>query len=96
MKTLDVSKATAPFSQYARALDQEPLVLTDGDQAIAALVPIEDADLDTIALGSNTKFLALLEKAHAQRRTGAGLTTEEVKGKLGMNEWKKSWARGKK
>ena len=78
MKTLDVSKATAPLSQYARALDQEPLVLTDGDQPIAALMPIEDADLETIALGSNPKFLALLEQARTQPRAGAGLTTEEV------------------
>ena len=84
MKTLDVSKATAPLSQYARALDQEPLVLTDGDQPIAALMPIEDADLETIALGSNPKFLALLEQARAQRRAGAGLTTEEVRTKLGL------------
>jgi hypothetical protein len=84
MKTLDLSKATAPLSQYARALDQEPLVLTDGDHPIAALMPIEDADLDTIALGSNAKFLALLEKARAQRRAGAGLTTEEVREKLGL------------
>jgi len=84
MKTLDVSKATAPLSQYARALDQEPLVLTDGDQPIAALMPIDDADLETIALGSNSKFLALLEKARAQRRAGAGLTTDEVREKLGL------------
>ena len=84
MKTLDVSKATAPLSQYARALDKEPLVLTDGDQPIAALMPIEDADLETIALGSNPKFLALLEQARAQRRAGAGLTTEEVRAKLGL------------
>ena len=84
MKTLDLSKATAPLSQYASALNQEPLVLTDGDQPIAALMPIEDADLETIGLGSNTKFLTLLEQARAQRRAGAGLTTEEVREKLGL------------
>ena len=84
MKTLDVSKATAPLSQYARALDQEPLVLTDGDQPIAALMPIENADLEIIALGSNPKFLALLEQARAERRAGARLTAEEVRAKLGL------------
>ena len=47
-------------------------------------MPIEDADLETIALGSNPKFLALLEKARAERRAGAGLTTEEVRAKLGL------------
>ena len=58
--------------------------MTDGDQPIAALMPIEDADLETIALGSNPKFLALLEQARAQRRAGAGLATEEVRAKLGL------------
>ena len=66
------------------ASEQLRALLTDGDQPIAALMPIEDADLETIGLGSNPKFLALLEQARAQRRAGAGLTTEEVRAKLGL------------
>jgi antitoxin (DNA-binding transcriptional repressor) of toxin-antitoxin stability system len=84
MKTIDITNATAPLSQYARELDQEPLVLTDGNQPIAALMPIDEADLDSVALGSNAKFLALLEQARAQRRAGAGLSTEEVRRELGL------------
>jgi hypothetical protein len=62
-----------------------PLVLTDGGQPIAALMPIDDADLETIALGSNPKFLAVIEQARARSRAGAGLSPDEVRRELGLS-----------
>jgi antitoxin (DNA-binding transcriptional repressor) of toxin-antitoxin stability system len=84
MKTIDVSQATGSLGEYARALDCEPLVLTDGGQPIAALLPIDEADMESIALGTNPKFLDLIERARAQRRAGAGLSTDEVRRELGL------------
>lgn len=84
MKTLDVSQATGTLSQYVRELNLEPLVLTDGDQPVAALMPIEEADLETVALSANPKFWAVIEQARAERRAGAGLSAEEVRRQLGV------------
>jgi hypothetical protein len=39
MKTIEVTQATNSLGQYARELEQEPLVLTEGGHAIAALFP---------------------------------------------------------
>jgi antitoxin (DNA-binding transcriptional repressor) of toxin-antitoxin stability system len=85
MKTIDVSQATGSLGQYARELDREPLVLTVGGRPIAALLPIDDADLDSVALEMTPKFLALIEQARAQRRAGAGLSTDEVRRELGLS-----------
>ena len=84
MKTLDVSEATGPLGQYVQDLGREPLVLTDGGQPVAALMPIDEADLETVALATNPRFMALIEQARAQRRAGAGLSTEEVRRELGL------------
>ena len=47
MKTIEISEAKQSLSQYARDLIVEPLVLTEGGHAIAALLPIDDADAES-------------------------------------------------
>ncbi len=84
MKTIDINKASAPLSQYARDLHEEPLLVTDGDQPVAALFPIDDADLEGLALSTNPKFLAILEEARAQLRAGEGLSLGEARRELGI------------
>jgi PHD/YefM family antitoxin component YafN of YafNO toxin-antitoxin module len=86
MKTMELAAATGPLSQYARELDEEPLVLTDSGHPVAALMPISDVDLETVALASNPKFLAILETARGQRRAGQGLTPDEVRRELGLSD----------
>ena len=85
MKTLDVASATEPLKEYVRQLQQEPLVLTEDGEPVAALALIDLDDLETLALGSNPKFLALLEAARAQRRSGMGLSSTEVRQALGLD-----------
>jgi prevent-host-death family protein len=84
MKTVEVSEAKNPLGQSVRELGSEPLVVTDEGVPIAALVPIEEMDLESLALGSNPKFLAILERARAEYRQGAGLSTEAVRRELGL------------
>jgi antitoxin (DNA-binding transcriptional repressor) of toxin-antitoxin stability system len=84
MKTIEISQATGPLGQYARQLDDTPLVLTDQGRPVAALMAIDEADLESWTLSTNPKFLALIEQARAQHRTGAGLTTDEVRRELGL------------
>jgi hypothetical protein len=44
------------YECYAREFDQDPLVLTEGGHAIAALVPLDDEDLESLALSLSPKF----------------------------------------
>jgi hypothetical protein len=84
LKKLEITQATNPLGQYARELGQDPLVLTEGGHAIAALVPLDDTDLVSLALNLSPKFQALIERARAEHRNGASLSEEDVRRELGI------------
>lgn len=85
MRNIEVAQANEILGQSVRDLAGEPLVVTDGGVPIAALVPIDELDLESIALGSNPRFLAVIEEARAQCRQGLGLSTEQVRRELGLD-----------
>jgi antitoxin (DNA-binding transcriptional repressor) of toxin-antitoxin stability system len=84
MKTIEVTQATNSLGEYARELEQEPLVLTEGGHAIAALFPIDDDDLESLALSLSPKFQALIEHARAEYRNGASLSADDARRELGI------------
>jgi antitoxin (DNA-binding transcriptional repressor) of toxin-antitoxin stability system len=84
MKTIEVSQATNTLGQYARELEEEPLVLTQDGHPIAALMPIDPADLESIALSLSPKFQTLIEGSREEYRTGASLSADEVRRQLGI------------
>ena len=84
MKRIEVTQATDPLGHYARELQEEPLVLTEDGHAIAALFPIDDADLESMALSLSPKFQALIDRARAEDRNGASLSAEDVRRELGI------------
>ena len=48
-------------------------------QPIAALVAIENADMETVALSTNRQFLDLIERSRARARTEGGISGEEMR-----------------
>jgi len=84
MKRIEVTQATNSLGEYARELGQEPLVLTEGGHAIAALFPIDDDDLESLALSLSPKFQTLIERARAEYRNGASLSAEDARRELGI------------
>jgi antitoxin (DNA-binding transcriptional repressor) of toxin-antitoxin stability system len=85
MKHIDVAQANETLGQSVRELAGEPLVVTEAGVPIAALVPIDELDLESLTLGNNPRFLAIMEQARAQCRQGQGLSTEEVRRELGLD-----------
>lgn len=84
MKTIDVRHATGTLADYARALGEEPVVLTDEGQPIAALLPIDEDDLASFALATNPRFFEILEQSRAEDRAGLSLPEAEVRRELGL------------
>jgi prevent-host-death family protein len=82
MKTVEMAKATAPLAEYARDVDKEPVILTVDGKPVAALVPIENADLETVTLSSHPQFLALIERSRARQKTEGGISPGEVRRRL--------------
>jgi hypothetical protein len=82
MKKIDIVQATNSIEQYTRELGAEPLVLTEGGQAIAALLPINDEDLESITLYLSPKFQAMIERAREEHRNGASIPADDVRREL--------------
>jgi len=84
MKTLEMAKATASLAEYAREVNKEPVVLTVDGKPVAALVSIENADLETVTLSTHPQFLALIERSRSRQKSEGGISSKEMRRRLGL------------
>jgi len=82
MKTIELSDASKPLSDYAEALDDDILVLTSKKKPVAALVPLKHVDREALALSTSPEFRAIIEAAREEIRAGKRLSLEEMKGEV--------------
>ena len=83
LKTLELEAASGSLAKYAGQLDGEPLVITCHRRPIAALVPIEGMDVESLSIGTNPEFLNLIERARRRRLTEGTVSEEEIRRELG-------------
>jgi len=84
MKTIDIAEATASLSEYAAKNLKEALVVTRGGKPLVALTPVRKADWESIAIATNPKFLAIVERSRASHKRGTGISTTEMRRRLGL------------
>ncbi len=82
MKKVEMDEATASLSEYAGQLVHEPVVVTVDGTPVAALVPIENADLETVSLSTSSTFLALVERSRVRHTSEGGVSTEQMRRRL--------------
>jgi antitoxin (DNA-binding transcriptional repressor) of toxin-antitoxin stability system len=79
MKTIELSEASKPLSEYADAVDEEIIVLTSKKKPIAALVSLKHVDRESLALSTSPEFMAIIEAAREEFRAGKKLSLEAMK-----------------
>jgi antitoxin (DNA-binding transcriptional repressor) of toxin-antitoxin stability system len=84
MRTVEMADATAPLAEYARDIDKETVILTIGGRPVAAIVPIENADVETVTLATHPQFLALIERSRVRQNKEGGISSEEMRHRLGL------------
>lgn len=84
MKTVDLAQATAPLAEYAQKAKGETVVVTAAGKPIAALVPLENTDGETVKLSTHPQFLALIERSRKRQKTEGGLSSTEMRRRLGV------------
>jgi prevent-host-death family protein len=82
MKTIEFVKANLPLSDYTKKVKKEPVIVTKEGKPVAALVSITNADIETVSLSSNPKFIALIERSRAKQKNEGGISTEEMRRRL--------------
>jgi prevent-host-death family protein len=86
MKVIEQAEAKAALADYTVDIAQEPVIVTVNGKPVAALVAIENADLETVSLSTNPAFLALIERSRTRHRTEGGLSGAEVRRRLGLSK----------
>ncbi|MCI0333752.1 MAG: type II toxin-antitoxin system Phd/YefM family antitoxin [Planctomycetes bacterium] len=79
MKVVETTKATATLAEYAAEIESGPVIVTSKGKPVAALVPIENADLESVSLGTNREFLDLIERSRARSKVEGGIPSDEMR-----------------
>jgi antitoxin (DNA-binding transcriptional repressor) of toxin-antitoxin stability system len=84
MKTLEIEKATGSLAQYAKSVHKEPVIVTRLGRPFAALMPVENTDVETATLSTHPKFLALIERARVRHQKQGGISSRDLRRRLGL------------
>ena len=84
MRRIDIRQATDPLAEYASTIDRGPVVVTRSGRAVALVVAIDEADLESMALAEDPHFLALIERSMRHYHEQGGLILAEVERELGI------------
>jgi prevent-host-death family protein len=82
MKTVEISKATLLLSDYTKEIEKGPVVVTKAGKPVAVLVGIPNADVETVSLSDNPRFVALIERSRARQKSEGGISSEEMRRRL--------------
>lgn len=86
MKKIEMAKASGPLSEYAREARKNPIIVVSKGKPIAAVVPIRNADVETVSLSTNRKFLAIIERSRSRQKKEGGIPSREIRRRLGLND----------
>jgi PHD/YefM family antitoxin component YafN of YafNO toxin-antitoxin module len=79
MKTVEIVDGTSPLADYVPGVRTEPLVITDHGTPTAVMLPLDNVDLESIALSTNPAFMALIERSRALAREQGELSADEMR-----------------
>ena len=70
---------------YAERVKDAPIVILDHGRPVAALLPLDNTDIETATLSTNPKFLALIERSRHRQTTEGGISSQEMRKRLGIS-----------
>ncbi len=83
MKSIELSEVSA-LTPHVQPGSQEPVILTQNGQTIAAIVPADEHDVESLLLSVNPQFQAVLERSQKRLELEGGLSSTEVRCRLGL------------
>ncbi len=74
-----------PLSKYAEKARKDPIVVKHG-KPFAAVVPIRNADEETVALSTNRKFPKIIDRSRSRLKKEGGISASELRRRLGLKK----------
>jgi PHD/YefM family antitoxin component YafN of YafNO toxin-antitoxin module len=76
MKTVEISEIITLLENYST--NEQPLVITRNGQPVAVLLPVEDADIESVSLSLNSKFTDMIEKSRESQKLDGRFFLEDI------------------
>ncbi len=61
------------------------VIFTRGGKPIAALVPLDNSDAESVSLATNPKFLAIIERSRSSYRRHGGIAADDIRQELELD-----------
>jgi hypothetical protein len=86
MTKIEFKKASGPLSEYATKARKAPVLVHKAGKPLAAVIPIRNADEETLALSTNRKFLKIIERSRARAKKEGTISSNELRWRLGLGK----------
>ena len=98
MKQLEVTQKLVSLLEAVHSLGHEPTAVLQNGRPVAVLLPVEGADLETVALSLNPQFLRSWNAPGTRRLAEGGVSSEEMRRRLdsGASAHRKAKGDGRK
>ncbi len=90
MKTIELTEANGPLSNYAGNTRTGPLVVTSKGKPVFALVSLKGVDAETLRLSSNTKFIKIINDSRKSIQRNGAISGDEMRRRLGIKPKKRA------
>lgn len=84
MTKIQFKKASGSLSEYAQKARKGPIIVIKRGKPFAAVIPIRNADEETIALSTNRKFLKIINRSRARLKKEGSISASELRQRLGL------------
>ena len=86
MTKVEFKKASGPLSEYAEKARKDPVIVIKRGKPFAAVIPIRNADEETIALSTSRKFVAIIERSRNRVKKQGAISASELRRRLGLEK----------
>jgi prevent-host-death family protein len=86
MTRVEFKNASGRLSDYAERARKDPVIIVKGGKPFAAVVPIRNADEETVALSTSRKFLTIIKRSRARVKKEGGISAGELRRRLGIRK----------
>ena len=86
MTKVEFKKASKPLSEYAEKARKGAIIVVKGGKPFAAVVPIRNADDETVALSTNRKFIKIIDRSRTRLKKEGSISAHELRLRLGLEK----------
>lgn len=82
VRTVSIAEASRSLGDYVSGLKGAILVVTRGRYAVAALLPLQNVDRESLILSVHPEFLEIIERAREEIDSGRTFSLAEIKSRM--------------